>query len=973
MKKNLKIPAVFMIYLTLTLLVFQGASAAVLHSTGDLAFGVELMTVPGVGGMDYPVQLSYSGGGGIDTSATADWVGLGWSLDVGSISRSVQSLPDDMHSDTNWPMVYQFYDEDFECTASGLKCWWNEYGAILVAIVVVVIMVVLAILSGGLTIPGFAVPAGLTISVPTAFVLGVAVQIIATLIVNGGSLSSSDWKNIGASVGISLITLGVFDAIQSLEKVTALLKLAVSGYGLYSGSDSLKSSMGALHGARYSDQNVYSIAGYDDTSPDGSLYDFDFQEVYAHTNLMMHDGGAPDSWSISGGPAGSLIIADKQTFGRPSGISDSKFFLSKTTGLEVVDIEFFTNYGDQCPPGVVPCGKFDSNIDMFVVTMVDGTKYVYGNPNIEGSIERIHGSGSYSYSHMQSGDYLSEMWTYMYILNHYPTSWKLTAILAPNYIDGGGDDEYDPVDSEFLADGVTLNPAQKGQWIAFRYDLVHTYESTDTEIGNCGYNYGGSIDGELESYVGGLGIISGGFKDVSYLQSIITPLYQADFEISERLDGAEVQPWEANSFSGISGIKSPYTYDFTTATFKTITIGVSTYNALACSALYSDMLYKLESITLKSRENNEVMQVVKFNPGIESLDDYSQSDYYFLKPGTSGGAYVSDGSNYLYDHAVYSLNSVQLCGADNVCQNPYIFEYTDPSCTPQCQFKECGDDGCGGVCGETPDNYVCTEGSLICDPVCNDNNACGLNQCGGQCVNGNPTDICGGSVPITIYCAYQGLLGQCASDVNCDVVSTVCIPASSSPNKIYCEDINDACIDLDIGFFCDWEPLNACGGDAPVCLYDDSYTDNGDQSGTCVECAVNDDCSYGVPCGIETNTCGECVPNCDGKFCGSDGCGGFCDNENSVSENICAYDEYCISEIGCVECTSTSNNCPLTNGFCNANNQCDCIPSSCNADWCENSHSDGCGGTLVCGDCGVNEICLTGTCYEEDDDRGDGY
>ena len=33
------------------------------------------------------------------------------------------------------------------------------------------------------------------------------------------------------------------------------------------------------------------------------------------------------------------------------------------------------------------------------------------------------------------------------------------------------------------------------------------------------------------------------------------------------------------------------------------------------------------------------------------------------------------------------------------------------SCTPVCEGKVCGDDGCGGVCGDCTDGLTCVEGA----------------------------------------------------------------------------------------------------------------------------------------------------------------------------------------------------------------------------------------------------------------------
>ena len=52
-------------------------------------------------------------------------------------------------------------------------------------------------------------------------------------------------------------------------------------------------------------------------------------------------------------------------------------------------------------------------------------------------------------------------------------------------------------------------------------------------------------------------------------------------------------------------------------------------------------------------------------------------------------------------------------------------------CQPDCEGKECGDDGCGGDCGECEPDFNCYEGSC-CAPDCLAKN-CGNDGCGGSC------------------------------------------------------------------------------------------------------------------------------------------------------------------------------------------------------------------------------------------------
>jgi len=76
----------------------------------------------------------------------------------------------------------------------------------------------------------------------------------------------------------------------------------------------------------------------------------------------------------------------------------------------------------------------------------------------------------------------------------------------------------------------------------------------------------------------------------------------------------------------------------------------------------------------------------------------------------------------------------------------------------------------------------------------------------------------------------------------------------------------------------------------------------------------------------QLRTWGACLPNCNGKSCGDDGCGGSC--------GTCGGEATCDA------------------GQCIANCTADCAGKECG--------DDGCGGT--CGSCGAGESCSAGTC-----------
>lgn len=65
-------------------------------ATGDFSYTLPVMTVPGPG-LGFPIVLSYHGG--ITPKQEASWVGLGWNLQAGAITREVNKVPDDFKGD----------------------------------------------------------------------------------------------------------------------------------------------------------------------------------------------------------------------------------------------------------------------------------------------------------------------------------------------------------------------------------------------------------------------------------------------------------------------------------------------------------------------------------------------------------------------------------------------------------------------------------------------------------------------------------------------------------------------------------------------------------------------------------------------------------------------------------------------------------------------------------------------------------
>lgn len=345
-----------------------------------------------------------------------------------------------------------------------------------------------------------------------------------------------------------------------------------------------------------------------------------------------------------------------------------------------------------------------------------------------------------------------------------------------------------------------------------------------------------------------------------------------------------------------------------------------------------------------------------------------------------------------------------VCQADSYCcefawDGQCVWECTDlcggcGPCVPDCFGKVCGDDGCGGSCGicgaMTP---FCSGGtcSALCAPDCG-GKLCGADGCGGSCGTCPEAFLCesGACVPDYAHCAAKNVAG-CEG---CACESCVC-----AKDPFCCETQWDGqCADQ-----CIYE----CGG-CGVCTADCSGRECGSDGcgGSCGDCDAteNETCGpYGLcvcaplsceqggwACGDWDDGCGGtvscppcaagfsctqgvclgCQPDCEGKRCGSDGCGGDCGDCDSFPNSYCTPDFDC----GCKpsDCESLGAECGRFDDGCGAELSCptcgrgqrceDGVCVDCEPD-CANRQcgDDNCGGT--CGDCQEGWMCLaSGQC-----------
>jgi hypothetical protein len=207
---------------------------------------------------------------------------------------------------------------------------------------------------------------------------------------------------------------------------------------------------------------------------------------------------------------------------------------------------------------------------------------------------------------------------------------------------------------------------------------------------------------------------------------------------------------------------------------------------------------------------------------------------------------------------------------------------------PNCEGKECGSDGCGGVCGTCPAEWTCTdEGKCVehCESACQDKE-CGGDGCGGACGTCAEGAKCQDGQCLE-PCVEVDFVGCCDGNVH-----------------VYCDEGFQLSLD------CSKEGL-VCGWKASLAWYD------------CVEEQLQD------PTGQHPLWCPwTCIPECQGKECGPDGCQGVCGK--------CGLEESC------------------NNGQCEPLCKPQCENRVCGDDQCGN----------VCGSCALGQTCQQGQCVQ---------
>lgn len=324
-------------------------------------------------------------------------------------------------------------------------------------------------------------------------------------------------------------------------------------------------------------------------------------------------------------------------------------------------------------------------------------------------------------------------------------------------------------------------------------------------------------------------------------------------------------------------------------------------------------------------------------------------------------------------------------------------------CIPGCDGKQCGPDGCGGLCGMCDDENPCTDDLCSIDQLCHfyanqhkcdDGDPCtAADQCeDGECVGGldvcpciqhqdcaaiEDGDLCNGTLvcDTTVFpyaCKVDpSTVVKCDGAEDTDCTQTACLPGSGQcapqnlPDGKLCDDgdlctVSDSC---KTGICTPGTNICQCHEDEDCVEYEDGNLCNGtlvcDTSffpyhcqlalDTVVVCdpALGTDCAL-PQCVPETGLC-ALVPDKEGEPCGSEHY--FCKMGACVCLGDCTGFE--CGDDGC------GGSCGVCNEFPNSvcvDHACACTPD-CAGHECG---TDGCGAS--CGDCIDPWVCLEGNC-----------
>jgi hypothetical protein len=235
-------------------------------------------------------------------------------------------------------------------------------------------------------------------------------------------------------------------------------------------------------------------------------------------------------------------------------------------------------------------------------------------------------------------------------------------------------------------------------------------------------------------------------------------------------------------------------------------------------------------------------------------------------------------------------------------------------CQPQCQDRLCGPNACGGSCGDCAQGQVCTPATGTCGPQCppaDQQCSPGQTRCNGPALETCEDSFAGPDQPgeCWLFSAPQTCpQGQTCQPLDAGSASCACPHAACGPsccaNAAQVCYAGECCTPKCLGIVCG---SDGCGGTCGTCdqgfgciqgkcLEMETCTsdcvpgtqtcDGPDAFRQCLErlpvfpgcwvfSAVAKPCGPQQQCDPDDGHC-KCVPDCQDRQCGDDGCGGTC-------------------------------------------------------------------------------------------------
>ena len=729
----------FMLYLVMTLILFLAPPpveaseyVGVTKATGDLTVGIPLIEVPGTGGFNHEIMLSYSGGDGVTLFTSPTEVGLGWALNNPSIVREVRGLPDDYYGTEHFVSELElseptnFWDFKYEDTFTRSVPWWQKAIFFVVAIVLVAASLFLAKVTGGAT-SGFTKWLVVTLvsvaaSFATTLILGLVSLALSDIDFNtremlrsqADDLTSVSWSN---AFTLASAGLGEIEALSSLNKLMDNLGGIYNIVSFVQSLPDLADSFKMLGSA--GDHELLANRPLVDNS--SSLYNsfgMFYQEPYRGAVLLREDiinlsavsyrktdYGTPDIYTVSGPYSGQIFPFEKDFSngaldvslpGEISFIPDLNAITDDiriTARNDLLQMRTGVNPTTECLLAFdyafcsEPRNKYvEHYIDQIVIESKDGHRLVYGDPSVPGSIVRMHRQASSTLTSVRTGSsegFMSRESSFEY--THHPVEWKLVAILSADY-----EGPAYPLSNE---DAIT-----KGHWIAFTYDYKYNLTDPSSQCAFLSANsipaihlweyYGDHPDNADESI---MRTWSGQVFDISYLSEIVTPTHKAVFEYSDRLDAPGSIPW-SDHYLGNNKDSVPelgVNYGFHNFGFKFTECEEEdainpTYNSLhrpestACGVdtgisetLCSNNLGDYQGI-YEQKIDSITLYARESDDEVSKVyfnKDKTIEEIYYLRQGFKPIGTIVNGE--------YTLRTVTLCGFESgkECLEPYVFNY----------------------------------------------------------------------------------------------------------------------------------------------------------------------------------------------------------------------------------------------------------------------------------------------------------